>query len=165
MEDRPKIQIELNSQDKTIELLGWIAIMALWILTLINYSDLPETIPTHYNGAGEADDFGGRSTILSLPIIGTVIFALLTALNKFPHVFNYPVSITNENALKQYRIAARLIRYLKLIIVIIFGLLVFKTIQISKGQIEGLGIWFLPLTMSLIFIPLIIFIVKSRNNK
>jgi hypothetical protein len=53
-----------------------------------------------------------------------------------------------------------MIRYLKLIIVVIFGLIEFKTIQNANGQADGLGIWFLPMTLGLIFIPLIYFVVK-----
>jgi len=134
-------------------------------LTITNYIELPDIIPTHYNGAGEADGFGGKGNILTLPLVATILFIGLTVLNKFPHVFNYPTDITKQNALRQYTNATRLIRYLKLIVVIIFGLIAFKTIQNCSGQAHGLGVWFLPLTLGLIFIPLSYFIVKSFKTK
>jgi uncharacterized membrane protein len=138
----------------------------IWVLTITSYSNLPETIPTHYNGAGQADGFGGKATILTLPLIATILFIGLTVLNKFPHVFNYPTEITQDNAFRQYIYATRLIRYLKLIIVFIFGLIEFKTIQNANGEADGLGVWFLPLTMGVIFIPMIYFILNhsSLNN-
>jgi len=89
----------------------------------------------------------------------------MTVLNKFPHVFNYPTEVTSENALKQYTNATRMIRYLKAIIVFIFGLIDYKTIQHALGQTVGLGIWFLPLTLGLIFIPLGYFVYKSMKAK
>jgi uncharacterized membrane protein len=122
---------------------------------------LPDSIPTHYNGAGQADGFGGKSTIMTLPLIGTVLLVGLTILNKFPHIFNYPTNITQDNALRQYTNATRMIRYLKLIIVVIFGLTAFKTIQNANGQADGLGIWFLPMISGLIFIPMTYFVAKS----
>jgi uncharacterized membrane protein len=165
MEERPKIKLELTTADKIFESIGWFLIIAIWGLTITNYSNLPDTIPTHYNGAGQADGFGGKATILTLPLIATILFIGLTILNKFPHVFNYPTNITQDNAFRQYTNATRLIRYLKLIIVFIFGLIAFKTIQNANGKADGLGVWFLPMTMGLIFIPLIYFVIKSFKTK
>ena len=165
MEERPKIKLELTATDKTFEVVGWLSVFAIWVLTIVCYTNLPDTIPIHYNGAGKADGFGGKATILTLPFIATILFIGLTVLNKFPHLFNYPINITNENALRQYANITRMIRLLKLIIVIIFGLISFKTIQNTHGQSEGLGIWFLPLTIGLIFIPLTYFVIKSFSAK
>ena len=89
------------------------------------------------------------------------MFFGLTILNMFPVIFNYPVKITQENALKQYTNATRLIRYLKLVIVLIFGIIAFNMIQNAQGHEEGMGIWVLPLMPGLIFIPLIIYIGLS----
>jgi uncharacterized membrane protein len=165
VEERPKIKLELTAADKIFEIIGWLLIIVIWGLTIANYSNLPETIPTHYNGAGQADGFGGKATILTLPIIATILFIGLTVLNQFPHVFNYPTNITQDNAFRQYTNATRLIRYLKLVVVFIFVLIVYKTIQHANGKADGLGVWFLPLTMGLIFIPLIYFVSKSFKAK
>ena len=165
VEERPKIKLELTAADKIFEIIGWLLIIVIWGLTIANYSNLPETIPTHYNGAGQADGFGGKATILTLPIIATILFIGLTVLNQFPHVFNYPTNITQDNAFRQYTNATRLIRYLKLVVVFIFVLIVYKTIQHANGKADGLGVWFLPMTMGLIFIPLIYFVIKSFKTK
>ena len=161
MNERPKIKLELTTYDKTLEILGWTSILAIWVLTISNYSNLPDTIPIHYNGAGQADGFGGKGNILTLPLIATVLFIGLTILNKFPYVFNYTTNITADNALRQYTNATRLLRYLKFIIVVIFGLIALQTIRNVNGQASGLGVWFLPLTLGLIFIPLTYFLIKS----
>jgi uncharacterized membrane protein len=165
MKERPRLKLELTQADKIAEIIGWLLIFAVWSLTVINYQSLPDIIPTHYNGAGVADGFGDKWMILTLPLVATILFVGLTILNKFPHVFNYPTEITEDNALRQYTIATRLIRYLKVIIIVIFGLIAFQTIRHANGQIEGLGIWFLPLTMGLIFIPIIYFLIKSTKTK
>ena len=161
MNERPKIKLELTTTDKTFEILGWISVLAIWVFTITNYTNLPDIIPTHYNGAGQVDGFGGKGYIFTWPLIATFLFTGLTILNKFPHVFNYPTNITADNALRKYTNATRLIRYLKFIIVIVFGLITFKTIQNVNGEASGFGIWFLPLTLGLIFIPLTYFVIKS----
>ena len=166
MNERPKIKLEQTSIDKTFEILGWTSVIAIWILTITNYSNLPEIIPTHYNGAGQPDGFVGKANILTLPLIATVLFVGLTILNKYPHIFNYPTGVTQENALRLYTNATRMIRYLKFTIVAIFGLITFKTIQNVNGEAKGLGNMFLPVSLGLIFIPLAYFLLKSfRTTK
>ena len=93
------------------------------------------------------------------------MFIGLTVINKYPHLFNYPSEITKENALHQYTKASRMIRFLKFIIMIIFGLIVFKTIQNANGNANGLGAWFLPLTMGMIFIPIIYVLINTNKKK
>jgi uncharacterized membrane protein len=165
MKDRPKIKLELTTTDKTFEIMGWLSVLTIWVLTITNYSQLPETIPIHYNGEGQADSFGGKATILTLTAMATALFVGMTFLNKFPHIFNYPIRITEENAIRQYTNATRMIRYLKLIIVVVFGLIAFKTIQNVNGRADGLGTWFLPLILGLIFLPLAYFVAKSLKTK
>ena len=165
MEVRPKIKLKLSTADKIIESLGYLSIIALWSLTIMSYKNLPEIIPTHFNESGQADEFGDKRTILTLPAVATILFAGMTILNKFPHILNYLTKITEETALFHYTNAARMIRYLKLITVIIFGIIVFKTIQNAHGHAEGLGIWFLPIVLGLIIIPLIYFIFRSLKTE
>lgn len=135
-------------------------------MIMISYSELPDIIPIHFNGAGLADRFGEKGNILILPLIATAIFTILTILNRFPNLFNYPITITKDNAFRQYLNATRMIRYLKLMIVAVFGFITIQTIRSAKGETEGLGIWFLPVMLTLFFIPLAYFISQSfRINK
>jgi len=165
MQERPRLKIELTISDKIFEFVGWLLVILVWGLTIMNYSNLPNTIPTHYNALGQADAFGGKASILLLPIVATVLFIGITIINKFPHIFNYPINITKDNALRQYTNATRLLRYFKLIIVFIFGLVSYQSIRHANEQIYGLGPWFLPLIMLLIFVPLIYFIFRSFKTK
>lgn len=166
MGERPKLKLELTKIDKAVEIMGWLLICADWTLVINTYKSLPNIIPTHYNGAGLADGFGDKSMIFTLPLVATVLFVGLTILNRFPHIFNYPTDITANNALRQYTNATRLIRYLKVIFVVIFGLISYQTIKHEDGQTGGLGVWFLPLTLGLIFIPITYFIIKlSQSTK
>lgn len=165
MEERPKLKIKLTNTDTIFEFVGWILIVFVWSLAIKNYSNLPNSIPTHYNAVGQADGFGGKVSIFLIPLVATVLFVGLTIINKFPHVFKYPTSITKDNALKQYTNATRLVRYLKCILVFIFGLITYQTIRRAEGQTYGLGLWFLPMILGLIFIPLIYFIFRSIKSK
>jgi hypothetical protein len=165
MNKRPRIKLQLNQTDKVLEIIGWISVFGIWALPLINYFDLPEIIPIHFNGAGKADRFGNKTHIFVLPIISSLLFIGLTILNKRPHVFNYPGQITKENAVHQYTYATRMMRVLKLVIVLLFGLIVFKTIQNVNGHADGLGTWFLPFTIGVFIILTLYFLMMSMKDK
>jgi uncharacterized membrane protein len=165
-EERPKITLIPTTADKLVELLGWLILLALWGLTISHFSTLPDTIPTHFNASGEADGFGSKASIIGLPVIASLLFVGLTVLNRYPHIFNYPTAITEDNTLRLYTLATRMLRYLKLVLVLVFGGIEFMTIQHAAGEASGLGVWFLPLTLVLVFLPLIYFVVKSvQANK
>ena len=63
-EQRPKITLIPSTADKLLEVLGWLILFVLWGYTISHYSSLPDTIPTHYNAAGEADGFGRKASVL-----------------------------------------------------------------------------------------------------
>lgn len=165
MQQRPNLKLQPTKADRMLTAAGWGILVSIWAFILANYGQLPQTIPTHFNGSGEADDYGGKATIFILPVIATVLFLGMTILNRYPHIFNYPVEITEENALRQYTNATRLINVIKITIVIIFGFIALKDIQIANGQAKTIGAWFLPMILGLTFIPLIFFIARSLKMK
>ncbi|MDR3009060.1 MAG: DUF1648 domain-containing protein [Sphingobacterium sp.] len=161
MNGRPRIKLKLTVGDSILELLGWFSLFLLWYMITINYNKLPEIVPVHYNVEGKVDKFGPKSILLMLPLIATVLYIAMTIINRFPHLLNYPVKITEENASQQYTVASRLIRYLKFIVVVIFGIIAFKSIPNTSATSEGLGSWFLPFVLLSVFVPVIYYIIKS----
>ena len=161
MEKRPKIKLPLTLFDKIIEVTSYLALVAFWVMTIFAFTTLPESIPTHYNGMGEVDGYGPKATIFFLPVLGTVLFAFLTYIVKKPETFNYTVGITEENALAQYTNATKLLRFMKLALLILFIVIDYKTIATSNGASDGLGKWFLPFTIALIFVPVVFSVYRS----
>jgi hypothetical protein len=76
-----------------------------------------------------------------------VTYIILTVGLRFPHIFNYPFEITEENAERKYRNATQMVRVIKTFLVIIFGYLTYATIKNGLGEMQGLGIWFTPTTL------------------
>jgi hypothetical protein len=166
METRPKIKLILSLLDKTLERTSKIFLVVIWCLTLYTFLKLPTIIPIHFNATGHADNYGNKMTLLILPILATIIYFGLTQLNKYPHIFNYMTKITVNNAERQYAVATRLIRFIKIAILLIFSLIILFTYLTTIGVTNGLGFWFLPLTEGLLLIPTAIVISKSlKKNK
>jgi uncharacterized membrane protein len=165
MEQRPKLHIPLNQTDKILEALAFTALALLWVYTFINYAQLPNDVPTHFNVKGEADGFGKKMTLWFLPVMATIMLVGFTFISRIPHQFNYMVKITPENAFQQYSYALKMMRYLKLAVVGIFFFLVYAIVKNALGEMTGLSAWFFPITLISVFLPAIVLIISSRKNK
>ena len=162
---QPKIKIAWTALDSSLEILAILALAALWLLLLYFYPKLPNTIPLHFDGAGKVNGYGSKNLLLFEPVFACILYTGLTVLNRYPHLFNYLSPITEDNAAYQYRMATRLIRYLKLLIVLLFIFVLWTSIQAVSSQNEGLGLRFLPIFFALVFIPILFVLVKTSKNK
>ncbi len=165
METRPRIQVTMSTTDKILDLAGWVILFVLWGLTIIFYDILPDTIPTKFSGSGEVVNTGSKATILFLPAIATCLAIALSALNNYPHLFNYPTRIHQGNALRQYSMATRMLRYIKFIIPLVFVIIILLIYRSIQGSVTGLHPWILILILALIFIPVGYFLVKGFKAK
>ena len=165
MEERPRLTLIPSPLDKNIDLISKIFLLVMWVLTFYIFFRLPDIIPVHYNAAGKPNTYGNKLTLFVLPVFGTIIYFAFTELVKYPHIFNYIKKITAENALQQYTMATRLLRFLKFAVLFIFSILILLIYFTTTGIIAGLGIWFLPLSVLIVFIPLLFAIRSSLKKK
>ena len=159
--------IQKNAQNiigKWLDGFGFLFLGLLWTYVLKSYFQLPDQIPTHFNFSGAPDGFSSRHMILLLPGLATLLFILLTLINRRPERFNYPITITPENAAYQYQLASNLIRALRLAMPIVFGLVAFSTIDSSEGHLSPLLSYLLPLILTCTFLPLIIYLFLATRN-
>ena len=164
MNTRPRLQPVLKPIDKIMELLGYILLLLLWIITLYALVNAPAIIPIHFDASGKVDGYGKKATILFLAFIPTLLFVGLTQLNKYPHLFNYMTTITEVNAEQQYRIATRFLRYLKAAILLLFNLIVLHIYLTAMGLIPVPAYGVLLLLVVLIFIPTAVAIYYSLKS-
>jgi hypothetical protein len=165
---RPRIKLMLSPGDRVLEIVSWLALAGLWTVVLFYYPLLPDTIPTRFNAAGHADGYGTKASLFVLPSIATAMAIGMTLLNRYPHLYNYPVSITTDNALRHYTSATRLIRGIKTAIPVAFLLIVRKTIRVSGGSADEAGGYFLLLEILIIFVPLLAYcfsLLRSSRRK
>lgn len=96
---------------------------------------------------------------------GGFLYILLTVVSKFPHTFNFPWAITEENAERQYQIGRAMIGSLKTELVWLFTYIEFGVIQVALGKIKGLGMLFLPITLIIVFGTILIWVVKGYKAR
>lgn len=164
MSTRPIIHPVPSALDKALEWGGYTMFLVMWAITAYVYFNVPEIIPTHFNAAGFPDNQGSKVSLLAFPAVGTVLYLSITLLNRYPHLFNYTVTITPENAALHYAVATRMMRYIKLVILVVFSLIVLFTYFTSAGITHGLGGLFLPFVFGLLCIPVIVLIRQSLKR-
>ena len=163
--NRPRIKISLSLPDWILEVISVAFILIGIILLVVWYKNLPDQVVTHFNSKGEPDGFGNKSTLFLLPAFALFIYILITIVSFFPHYFNFPVKITEKNAEVQYRLAIRMLRVIKAMIIIIFTYLNYQTILTTTGKESGIGIVFLPVFLLLLTGSMIVYLVLSFNNR
>lgn len=165
MEKLPKIEFKLTKLEKFLEIMGYLTLAALWLSVIINYFDLPDQIPIHFNGVGKADDYRGKNSIFIFPIICTFLFLVVSLRGNNPEDFIYKVKITEENREALYRNQLNFIRVSKIMVSSLFLLISMKTTQLSKSGSEELGIGFLLLCAVIVLLPVGYFTYKSYKLK
>lgn len=163
--ERPILKLEMGPADLILEILPIISLLVFFGFTLYQFSRLPETIPTHFNGSGEPDDYGSKYTLWILPLVALVIYAILSLVSKIPEKLNYPVKITPANARKQYILSIRLLRYLKLAMILMFFFISYQTTMIAQHKIVGLGPFFIPIYVGMIMIPVIVYYILAQQSR
>lgn len=163
--DRPKIKLKLNPADWLTEIVAVVFLVILVGLPVFYFGELPEKVPVHFNAAGQIDDYGSKASLIVLPLTGLFMYGLLTVISLFPHIFNYPVKITPENARVQYSLATRMLRILKTVILVMFTFISYQTIRAAAGKTGGLGKVFLPVFLIITFGVVIVYLTQSLNNR
>ena len=148
---RLRIKIKPDRFDYIIESITIIGLIVLFVLCIIYYGRLPDSIPTHFDLQGNPNSYGSKGSIWFLPILGAILYVGLTILSNYPHTFNYPVNITSENAARMYKKGIMILRLLKLIIIGLFLYINFKTIEIGLGISENISTINLPVILAAFF--------------
>ncbi|MUK89054.1 DUF1648 domain-containing protein [Ornithinibacillus sp. L9] len=132
------------------------------IYAIISFTSLPDEIPIHFNLAGEADNWGNKALIFILPLMFKVIFLILYFVSKSPSMINYPVKVTEENAIDLYKLGRLVLTIMNVEMALIMTALTVVMIQTAKGNITGTGL-LIPIIIALPIITIIIFMIKIKK--
>jgi uncharacterized membrane protein len=134
----------LTILDYSLEVISLLGLVAILVLPIIFYSQLPETIPVHFNATGNPDSFGSKATLWILPALAAVIYVFITIGSRYPDKFNYPVALTPENTQRQYKNSILMLRFVKAIVTVLFFYVVVMSVLTGLNRATGIGIYFLP---------------------
>ena len=123
------------------------ALLAQFVIVLTAWPEMPDQVPRHFDATGRADDWGSKATLLLLPAVNFVVFVMMTVVSRFPHISSVPVEITPLNAPRIYRLIRFQTIWLKAVVAIVLAYMSWRTIELARGGVQGLGVGFLPLTI------------------
>lgn len=107
-----------------------------------NYFSLPDQIPMHFNGSGAVDDYGHKFMLWILPVINFGLFGALGWVPKASFgLMNYPVTVTEENAAEQHRIALQLIALLRVVCCLMIAYLCYAIVRSAQTESSQLNMW------------------------
>jgi uncharacterized membrane protein len=160
---RPRIKLKPGATDIILEKLALACLISVFLMPAIYYQQLPESIPRHFDGEGLPDGYSHKSIIWLFSVIGAAMYIGLKWLSSYPHIFNYPVKITEQNAERCYKLGVRMIRIMNLSISGMMAYIIYVTLHIALGHQQSLGQYFLPLILMLLLSTCIYFIYQMSN--
>ena len=165
MARRPKLKVPFQHIDIAIELLSIALLLLMWLYVITAYSDLPDTIASHFNGSGKVDGYASKTYLWFLPLIATAMYIGLFIVNRYPHRHNYTVDITENNVFKQYQFSTRMIRIVNFLCTLLFAYITYAVIQSAKHNHSALGSSFLYIVIGAsILLPIIVFVYQKKLN-
>ncbi len=147
-----------------LEALALVTLVAMFAVVGSSLGDLPERIPTHFSFSGRPDAWGGKDSIWILPGLGVLVYGFLSFSRGRPEWMNVPFSLDKYNPdvlviLNQFLLVT------KASVILVLGVLCWRSVEVAAGRAAGLGIGFLPITMVLVFAPMIAYLVKLSKYR
>lgn len=128
----------------------------LWLA--FSYRSIPDTIPTHYNFAGDIDGYGGKGMLWLMPIIGIVTDLTLWAVEQVPQSWNLGTAPATPYVM---HCARDLLAETRLAISALFASISAVTI-LHPSHYPG---WLLGVMTALAILPLIRFALRAIRKR
>ena len=125
-------------------------IIAITVIALYCVLSGPDTIILHWNIGGEAESYGSKYLILTLPVISFIVFLLIVNQEKHP----YDTSLMSEKSRKNR--SPKALRD-------IMPILLLAILYITACSVQIISMSSL-VPFSLIIIAIILFMYKSRKS-
>lgn len=159
MKATSKIKIPYTPLQKGIEGLTIFLLLTNVIGLYSIWGSIPEEIITHYSLMGTPDATGNKSILIILTVLNLFLWFMMTAIGQFPGLWNIPIKVTEENYLYVYQTTRTLLLCEKVLVVICS-----MYIGICTILNRGLGWWFTPLLLTVMFGILIYFMYKITHS-
>ena len=131
MYDYSQVHLPRTLESTIFDAFMVLEVLAVWIIAAWLFVRF-DTVPTHFNAAGEADAWGSHGMLLFFALVATVCLALLAYSAYHPKYVNTPFKL---RSVEEHQLNARLIRIMALII----GLLFIAVVVKMGGAMFGLS--------------------------
>jgi uncharacterized membrane protein len=155
------MDVRRTKMDWALEALSAFCVIAPFVWLSVVWDQLPDTVPRHFGPSGAPNAWGGKSGLLTLPVVGLVGYALLTAAARYQGLINIPMDVDREDPAVRSLLQSMVIM-VKLSMMLLFAYITWGSVQTALGNANGLGLWFLPFALLSSLVPLGYFLLKLR---
>jgi uncharacterized membrane protein len=151
----------LEARLKTVREIAAIAGLVFAIAVVRDfYSRLPERIATHFNAEGVANGFGARSTLWVLVGIAVLLYLILSFVGSLQGVVSVRRPLAPEREKVVLAESMAMVGWIKAEVCWMFAYLCLAMVRNGMGLQVGLGAWFLPVTLVVVFGTCAFYLVK-----
>ncbi|WP_061960363.1 DUF1648 domain-containing protein [Demequina flava] len=158
---RPRIQPSIGPATQAARVVTLVLTVCGAAAGLIAYPSLPDRIPIHWNAAGVADGWGSPVMLAVLIGLWVALVAGLEWLSRVPHILNYLVEVTQDNAPGLYGAAVDMLVWLNLAIAVLFGSLVAQSYGMNLEVATGFA---LAGTLVILVVGIVRMVRAARTN-
>ncbi len=158
--DRPRVSLKMTPLEKLIE----IAALAGMVCNLIIFAYYWQKLPEATAGAA-GRGLNVSNIFVFVTMLPVIVYLGATLFGMFPRWFNYPVRITEENAPREYRLAANLMRYVKAEVILCMLIIEWVFVQIGMGEDMSFSPFFIPIFLGMLIVTLVYFIYEMFKRK
>lgn len=162
-EENLTMKLKYTKLQLALEIIGLLLLVGMIVFIYIRWDQIPQQVPMHYNALGEIDSWGSKYQTLILPTISIFLYIFITVVSFFPQIWNVPVQITDKNKEAVYLSTKNLIIFLKVEMLTIFFYLNYHTVTAQPLSITFLPILMIIIFGTLVFF--IVRIIRLGNEK
>ena len=111
------------------------------------YKSLPETVPDHFDFAGNPNSYGNRISLIMEPLISIMIIVVMDVVSCFPNSLNYPAKVTEDNKEFLYNVTLIMVSVIKIIVTVLL-------MYIGLCSIYS----FMPVTLVYVFVTMLLIV-------
>lgn len=154
------MKIRYNLVEIIINVLCIIITLGMLLYIAISWRNLPEQIPLHFNYRGEVTNWGGKGSVLILPLTGLFLMIIMTVAERFPRLWNMGIKVTKQNINRIYPIMKSMLISTKFIILAWFLIL-----TIYQVNALAMPIWLMIAPVALLFVVMIGYTIAFIRNR
>ena len=130
---------------------------------LVGPHKLPSRIPTHFDAAGDPNDWSGPQTLLGLPFGALVLYGILTLVERRPESFHFNVTVTADKLPRLQALAIDMIAWLRLEVVLLFTWIQSLLIAGARSSHSAPPPAFLPVVLGVLIATIAVYVVQFRR--
>ena len=127
-----------------VEVLCLALLLGTVIFLIVFWKNIPDSVPNHFNGAGQIDSYAGKKTLLLLPIFMAVIYAVLS----------FAKTMRFRSLGKEVRVPTPPLMFPMMKLAVLAG---FAYMTVCSALARPLGAWYLPVFLVLVLGPMVVY--------